>query len=282
VTSRGDGPLRADSLNAYLLGTRVVAVVAVLALVGGILSDVVDDTFWQRHALLAGVAASVLVVMLSAGIFNEAFERRKRRRWSVLAQYVLLGLVRNARLIWIGILEQSGLLPSDTEPSSLVEVGAPIVEDRSQLAPALKELVTNEMRRQALHDRIADSVQRSDEMLGRWAAVMLNSDVYAGVIDRHVELASDVAWLGNILDSSSPPDDLRRSRLARTSAAVQIEGQITDDMLVDRLVLIAQLAEQLDRSTLALALRLVPIDWWQARLGAAAPAEVRVPAPGAK
>ncbi len=280
MTRHGNGPLRLDSIDAYLLGTRVLAAVAALALTAGILSDVLDDSFWQGHALLAGLSASILVVMLSAGIFNEALERRRRRRWSVLAQYVLLDLVRNARFIWTGILEQSGLLPSDVTPASLVEVGTPIVRDQTQLAPALKELVTDPRRRHGLHEEIAASVLHGDQMLGRWASVMLNSDLYAEVIDRHVELATDVAWLGSLLDGSSPPDDHRRGRLARASGAVQIEGQITDDLLVDRLVQIAQLAEDLDRGTLALALRVVPVDWWQARMGTAASSDLRVPAPG--
>ena len=49
---------------------------------------------------------------------------------------------------------------------------------------------------------------------------------------------------------------------------VQVEGQITDDDLSSRIVVITQLAEELDRNTLDLALRIVPVEWWQARLGA--------------
>jgi hypothetical protein len=280
MSHRGDGPLRTNSINAYLLGTRILAGVAGLALAGGVLSDVFDGGFWRGHALLAGLTSSILVVMLSAGVFNEAIERRRRQRWSVLAQYVMLQLVRSARMIWTGILEESGLLPADTAPDSLVEVGAPMVSDRTRLAAALAALISEPKRRQALHEEIAAIVVHSDQMLGRWAAVMLNSDIYAEIMDRHVELASNVAWIGSLLDSSSPPEDSKRSRLARASAAVQMEGEITDAMLVDRLVLIAQLAEELDRGTLELALRLVPVDWWQARLGTAAPANLKVPRPG--
>ena len=43
---------------------------------------------------------------------------------------------------------------------------------------------------------------QSDELLGRWAGVMLNADVYAEIIDRHVELVGDLAWLGTLLRSS--------------------------------------------------------------------------------
>jgi len=100
---------------------------------------------------------------------------------------------------------------------------------------------------------------------------MLNADVYADVVDRHVELASDISWLESLLDSSHPPDDHRRRRRATSSPAVQIEGGIAGPELADRVVVIAQLAEELDRTTLELALRVVPVAWWRARLGANVP-----------
>ena len=105
---------------------------------------------------------------------------------------------------------------------------------------------------------------------------MLNADVYAEVIDRHVELASGIAWLISLLDNADPPEDRRRHRRASSSPAVQIEGQINGDALANRIVVITQLAEELDRNTLDLALRIVPLEWWEARLGATVPPERRV------
>jgi hypothetical protein len=104
---------------------------------------------------------------------------------------------------------------------------------------------------------------------------MLNADVYAEVIDRHVELASDISWLISLLDNADPPEDHRRQRRASASPAVQIEGQIAGEDLANRIVVIAQLAEELDRTTLELALRIVPVAWWQARLGATVPPDRR-------
>jgi hypothetical protein len=92
--------------------------------------------------------------------------------------------------------------------------------------------------------------------------------VYADVIDRHVELAADVAGLHSLLDNFEPTDDDRgRRRAGRSNAAIQFTGEFDDDWLADRVVAITQLAEELDRGTLVLALRIVPIEWWAARLG---------------
>ena len=47
------GPRRSQSVDAYLRRTRVMAIVAVVALGGGIVSDALSGSFWIRHALLA-------------------------------------------------------------------------------------------------------------------------------------------------------------------------------------------------------------------------------------
>ena len=269
------GPRRSQSIDALVRGTRVLAAIALLALVGAIVSDVVGGDFWARHALLAGLVASVIVVMLSVAVINEVLERRRRERWSILAQYVMLELVRNARLIWTGVLARVGLLATEQALPDSIDENARTVRETAGLTAAVSASISDEDRRRELRDEIALLAEHTDEMLGRWAAVMLNAEVYAEVIDRHVELASDITWLLSMLDNADPPDDHRRHRRATSSPAVQIEGAIEGDELARRIVVIAQLAEELDRTTLELALRVVPVEWWQARLGATVPLDRR-------
>ena len=62
-------------------------------------------------------------------------------------------------------------------------------------------------------------------------------------------------------------EHLSRPKLSRISPATQATmGPIGDEWLRDNLVAIAQLAESLDRGSFELAMRIVPIDWWQAQL----------------
>jgi hypothetical protein len=267
------GPRRSSSVDSYLRETRALALVALLALVAGIVSDRLDRHFWADNALFAGLASSIIIVGLSGAILNEVVERRKRQRWSVLAQYVMFELVRNARLIWTGVLELAGLMPADGESSDSIDDAAATVRDTARLTAAVADAIANEDRRRRLHEAIDGFVVHGDEMLGRWAGVMLSADAYAEIIDRHVELVSDVTWLGSLLDhnEASDDDDGARRQRSRASPAIQIEGQIDDGQLADRIVTIAQLAEQLDRTTLELALRIVPIEWWAARLGTTPP-----------
>jgi len=187
----------------------------------------------------------------------------------------MLELVRNARLIWTGVLEHAALLTSDAAGPESVDANRRLVRDTPHLVAAVREVVADDARLHGLHEEIALLAAQTDRVLGRWAAVMLNADVYAEVVDRHVELASDISWLNGLLDNSDPPQDQHRQRRARSSPAVQIEGRIAGEQLADRVAVITQLAEELDRTTLELALRIVPVEWWEARLGATVPAERR-------
>lgn len=170
------GPRRSESIDSYLRETRAFAAVALLALIGGVVSDELAPRFWGRHAPLAGLASSVITVVLTVALINEAVERRKRQRWSVLAQYVMLQLVRDARLIWTGVAQLAGLLAAGTHTPASIDMGAEAVRDALRLAPAIRELIADPDRRQQLRNEIALLVAQSDEVLGRWAAVMLNVD----------------------------------------------------------------------------------------------------------
>jgi hypothetical protein len=262
------GPSRSDSVESYLRETRIVALIAVIGLVAGIVSDEVGGHFWERHALVASLVASLVVVMLSVAVVNEALERRGRRRWTVLAQYVMLQLARNARVIWTGVAGLAGVMPTDTRTAAVLAAGSREVRDTSRLTDAVKQLLADPEHRRLLHEGFGRFVSEGDEMLGRWAAVMLNVDAYAEIMDRHVELALEVSWLDSLFDDSDAPaerDDTRRN--SRSHPAVQIDAQIDDDDLVNRVVAVTQIAENLDRLTLQVALRLVPIEWWTERLG---------------
>jgi hypothetical protein len=241
--------------------------IAILALAAGIVSDFTIAKFWARHSLLASMAASVLVVLLSVAVINEIIEQRRRQRWHVLAQYVMFELVRTTRMFWLGVLETADLLPSDINHREFLHAGEQIVRDTTRLTAATRALVGNAGTRARLHRDIASFAAHFDDVLGRWAAVMLNAELYAEIIDRHVELAGAIVWIGDHLDTSEPPDDVNRRRRARSSPAVQLEYEPGLDWLTGRIVTTTQIAEALDRGTLELALHLVPLQWWEARLG---------------
>ena len=267
MANRHDTPLRSSSPDTFLRQTRIGAAVALLVLAAAVTSDILDDRpLWARHELITDVVASIVVIVLSLGVFNELVERRDRRRWAVLAQYVLLDLVRTARATWTGLLELAGLSAAGDDPSEALAAGAQVVHDETRLRTSMDTIVGDPKKRGALQRALSAISRYGDEALGRWAPVMLNASIYTEVIDRHVELYSRVAWVDSLLAGEEPvDDDPRRRRLYRASPAVELQGEVSDALLSNMLVAIAQLAESLDRTTLDLAMRLVPLEWWAER-----------------
>ena len=262
------GPRRTDSLRAYVRATRIIGGLSLLVLIGAIVWDLANDGFWARHALFTGLAASLIVVAVTAAVLNEVLERRQRERWSVLAQYALFDLVRAARLVWSSLLELAGLVPDGELGDDALAAGSEAVRDTPRLSAVMGEMLARPDRREHLHRLISELLGHGQEVLGRWADVMVNSGTYAEIVDRHVELYSRLYWWGSVLDESDPLEEhLSRPRLSRISPATQTTlGPIEDEWLRDNLVAIAQLAESLDRGSFELAMRIVPLDWWQTQL----------------
>jgi hypothetical protein len=264
MARRTVGPRRSDSLRS---STRIIGVISVLVLSGAVALDLANDGFWSHHALLTGLVASFIVVAVTAALLNEVLERRQRERWSLLAQYALFDLARAARLVWGGLLELAGLVPEGELEEGALAAGSEAVLDTPRLAAALDEMLASADRREELHRLIVELLGHGEEVLGRWADVMVNSGTYAEIVDRHVELYSRLYWWGSVLDESEPLDEhLNRPRLSRVSPATEASGPIEDEWLRDNLVAIAQLAESLDRVSIELAMRIVPLDWWAAQL----------------
>jgi hypothetical protein len=262
------GPRRTTSFRSYQRATRLAAALTVLLVFVAFMWDLADDGFWSRHALFTSLLASLMVVAVTAAVLNEVLERRQRERWSVLAQYALFDLIRVARLVWGGLLELAGLVPDGELEDGALAAGREAVHDTPGLAAAMDEMLASADRREQLHRLITELFHHGQEVLGRWAAVMVNSGTYAETIDRHVELYSRLYWWGSVLDESDPLEEhLSRPRLSRVSPATQAAIRpIEDEWLRDNLVAIAQLAESLDRGSFELAMRIVPLDWWQSQL----------------
>jgi hypothetical protein len=269
MARRTVGPRRTDSHRTYVRGTRIIAGLSVLVLSGAIVWDLVNDGFWSRHALFTSLVASLIIVAMTAAGLNELLQRRRRERWSVLAQYALFEFVRTARLVWGGLLELAGLVRDGELGDEALAVGSEAVRDTPRLAAAIDDILASAERREQLHRLIAGLLGHGQELLGRWADVMVNSDTYAEIVDRHVELYSRLYWWGSVLDESEPLEEHHvRPKLSRVSPATQTLGPIEDEWLCENLVAIAQLAESLDRGSFELAMRIVPLDWWTAQLPA--------------
>jgi hypothetical protein len=261
------GPRRTDSHRTYVRAGRIVGGLSVLVVSGAIVWDLVDDGFWSRHSLFTSIVASLVVVAVTVAVLNEVLEHRQRERWSVLAQFALFELVRTARLVWSGLLELAGHVPEAELGDAALAAGSEAVRDTPRLAASMDEVLASAERREQLHRLITTLLGHGQEVLGRWADVMVSSGSYAEIIDRHVELYSRLYWWGSVLDESEPlAEHGSRPQLSRVSPATLTVGRVDDAWLRENLVAIAQLAELLDRGSFELAMQIVPVDWWVTQL----------------
>jgi hypothetical protein len=68
------------------------------------------------------------------------------------------------------------LTPEAARPES-VEANGRAVRDTPRLAAAVRDVIADDALRRGLQEEIALLAAHTDEVLGRWAAVMLNADV---------------------------------------------------------------------------------------------------------
>ena len=266
MARRAFGPRRSGSVQAYLRPARIVGALSVLVLAGLIASDLADDGFWSRHTLFAGLVASAIVVAVTAAVINEVLERRQRERWSLLAQYALFELVHAARLVWSGLLELAGLGPEGELGAAALEAGSESLRD-PRLAAALDEALASPERREQLHRLIVVLLGHGQEVLGRWANVMVNSGAYAEIVDRHVELYSRLYWWGSVLDESEPLDEqLLRPRLSLVSPATQTSARSRTRGYATISWPSPSSPSRWTAGSFELAMRIVPTDWWVAQL----------------
>src|SRR5262249_5853568 len=177
------GPRRSDSLRTYVRSTRIIGGASVLVLSGAVAWDLASDGFWLRHTLLTGLVASLIVVAVTAAVLNEVLEHRQRQRWSVLAQYALLDFVRTALLVWTSLLELACLVPAEELDDGALAAGTEAVLDTPRLAAAIDEMLASAERREQLHRVIARLLAHGEQVLARWAGVLVNSGTYAEIVD---------------------------------------------------------------------------------------------------
>ena len=248
-------------------GTRIIAGLSVLVLFGAIVWDLVTDGFWSRHALFTSLVASLIVVAVTVALLNEVLERGGASAGPCSRNTHCSSSSAPLASCGAGLLELAGLVPDGEVGDEALTAGSEAVRDTPRLAAAIDEMLASAERREQLHRLIAGLLGHGDEVLGRWAGVMVNSDTYAEVVDRHVELYSRLYWWGSVLDESEPLEEHRnRPKLSRVSPATQTYGSVDDAWLRENLVAIAQLAESLDRSSFQVAFRIVSRDWWRTQL----------------
>jgi hypothetical protein len=263
-----------------LLLAATLGVALILAAAG---SDLLTGSFWERHALIASLVANVLVVAVTVVVVNEVLDRRNQRRWNLLAQNVLFALLQSARATWTGLLEVLQVVRVESGDPEALQAVADVARDSARISEAIGRLLADDERRERLQRVCVGLGEHASEVIAKWAPVMLNARPYAEVLDRHVELAGRLEWIGSVLAHNEPAEgQSRRERtLARSSVATEHAAELGNDRwLHDQVLAVITLAVELDDESRALAYSIVPLSWWAERTAGLARNESPLPAPG--
>ena len=176
--------------------------IALIALAGA--SDFVFGSFWAGHAMVTSLLAALLVLAVTVAVLNEALDGRDRRRWSVLAQYVLFQLVQAARATWMELVEliEQHKIESGS-PEGLASAAA-LARDSASFAVATSAMLLDPKRRRILQEVMVAIAAHSRTVVVNWAAVMVGAGPYTEVFDRHVELQGHLDWISDILSHNEP------------------------------------------------------------------------------
>jgi hypothetical protein len=243
-----------------------IGVASVALLAAAIVSDFMIGSFWERHAMLTSLLASLIIVVISVAVVNELIARRERQRWSLLAQGVIFVLVQSARLTWTSLVEVLRLTEVHTGSIDSLLQAARVALDRDRVSKGARELLADPERRQRLQVVLERLSDHTSDMIAKWATVLVGADPYAELLDGHVELQGRLEWLTSVMEHREPAaDGGRNRRLTRASIATEHADEFDDDWVHDMLVSITVLATRLDYDSRELAFSLVPASWWNER-----------------
>jgi len=181
---------------------RALGAGALLAIVAASITDVAVTRFWDNNAMLTGVLADVLVLLVGVAVVNEWLDIRATERWRTVAYYALVELMYSLRTVWVRLCHELDI----HEGRALTIAG---LADRVLAANAFLEL--EERARRALADpiarrRLADIVvelsEETRETLTNWAPIMITTAPSANAINRFTHLHGRLMRLHHVLQET--------------------------------------------------------------------------------
>ena len=236
-----------------------VALFAVTVSVLVISSDFYARRFWLDHPVTTGTLAALVGILVSVTVIEVILDRRSERRWRLLAQYALLELAEAAHSAWKILANVLGDEDLDNDemaddPSRILQV-----HDSPEWAPELmlqvESSLTDPHRREEVQRSLEENRRTSRELISRWGGVLTGSSSYSELFESHVEMIGRIHGLHHFLVHGS-----RRGSRYRSPG-----GSHRDDWFIDNFLSMTRLAIRLERETWAIALCVVPPDWWDKR-----------------
>jgi hypothetical protein len=246
-------------------GWRTASVLAILLLVAVAASDVVIGGFWLSHPMLTAIVSSLAVIVLSVAVIDVVLSRRSERRWRLLAQRALIDLGEAAYATWSTLTKGLGLRPMSGMSPQQVCVALTSQETGPAVREHVEKALLDRSTQEKLSGHVSDRLAYGEQILGRWAVALTESETYAEIFDQHVELYDRVDGVLRFLNEGHQQGDPRGRRGRRPRKYRSPGGEADDEWFVDNLLTTIIIGARLEHASWELALRLAPAAWWGQR-----------------
>jgi hypothetical protein len=229
---------------------RVLGGVALLLLLGASVTDVALTHFWDHNAMVTGIIADVLVLLVGVAVVNEWLDIRASERWRTVAYYALIELVYASRNTWVRLCNQLDI--HDGQNATILELrdrvlgagGFEMLEERS--AQALADPVA----RRRLFELVVELSDDTRSALTNWAPVMITTAPSADAINRFTRLHGRLMRLRFVLQ-----EDIEGHRIPNIEVGDNVWA-------ARRIAMIVRIGADLSERYRSEAIELIPPEKW--------------------
>ena len=230
---------------------RALGGTALLLIVAASVTDVAITHFWDRNAMLTGVLADVLVLLVGVAVVNEWLDIRAAERWRTVAYYALIELLYASRIAWVRLCHELNL--HEGRPLTIDELGEIVLADDGQqlLEARAQAVLADPEARRRLSQVVLEASDHTRETLTNWAPIMITTAPSADAINRFTRLHGRMMRLRNVLQENIEGHRIPHIEIGDNAWAAR------------RLTTIIRMGATLSVSYRAEAYQLVPQEEWE-------------------
>jgi hypothetical protein len=181
---------------------RAIGASALLLIVTATVTDVAVTRFWDRNAMLTGVLADILVLVLGVAVVNEWLDIRAAERWRTVAYYALIELAYASRDTWVRLSHELDV--HEGRAATIEQLEAQVL---AQDGPAMLErraaaVLADPARRRRLIGLVEELSGETGEAMTNWAPVMVTTGPSADAINRFTHMHGRLMRLRFVLQET--------------------------------------------------------------------------------
>ena len=181
---------------------RALGAGALLAIVAASITDVAATRFWDNNAMLTGVLADVLVLLVGVVVVNEWLDIRANERWRTLAYYALVELMYSSRTTWVRLCHELDV--HGGRAATIAELADRLHADDalSDLDERAQRALADPVARRRLADVVVELSEETRETLTDWVPIMITTAPSANAINRFTHLHGRLMRLRHVLQET--------------------------------------------------------------------------------